>query len=92
MGNFLYNIGLSLLDIGIKRLLLGAGLGLVSYTTLKTIFDSMIEKALQSMNSGLDIALSFLGLSGLDTALSIVISAMFIRVTILSAQVHLVRT
>lgn len=92
MGNFFYNIGLSLLDIGVKRLLLGAGLGLVSYTTLKTIFDSMIEKALQSMNSGLDIALSFLGLSGLDTALSIVISAMFIRVTILSAQVHLVRT
>lgn len=92
MGNFFYNIGLSLLDIGVKRLLLGAGLGLVSYTTLKTIFDSMIEKALQSMNSGLDIALSFLGLSGLDTALSIVICAMFIRVTILSAQVHLVRT
>lgn len=91
MGNFLYNIGLSLLDIGIKRLFLGAGLGLVSYTTLKTIFDTLINNALQSMNSGLDLALSFLGLSGVDTALSIVISAMLIRVTILSAQLHIIK-
>lgn len=92
MGNFLYNIGLSLLDIGIKRALAGAGLGLAVYTGLKALFDSMIEKAISSMQGGSDIALAFLGLSGMDTALSIIISALLVRVTILSSQIHLVKS
>lgn len=91
MGNFLYNIGLSLLDIGIKRALTGAGVGLAVYTGLKTLFDKMIEKAMLSMNDGMDLVLNFFGLAGVDTALSIVISATLVRVTILSAQVHVVK-
>lgn len=92
MGNFLYQIGLSLLDIGIKRALAGAGLGLVVYKVLKTMFDKMISSGIASMQSGSDIALAFLGISGLDTALSIVISAALVRVTILSSQIHLVKS
>ena len=89
MGNFLYQIGLSLLAVGIKRILMGAGLGLFSYTALKSIFNNMIDSGIGQMQSGGDIALSFLGLSGMDTALSIVISAALIRVTIFSASLHL---
>ena len=89
MGNFLYQIGLSLFAVGIKRILMGAGLGLVSYTALSKIFDNMISNAISNMQGGSDIALSFLGLSGMDTALSIVISAALIRVTIFSASLHL---
>ena len=92
MGNLLYSIGLSLLDVGVKRLLAGAGLGLVVYSGLKTLFDTMINNAVASFQGGGDLALSFLGLSGMDTALSIVISAALVRVTILSSQLHLVKS
>ena len=91
MGNMFYQIVLSLMQVGIKRLLLGAGLGLVSYTALSNIFDNMISNAIANMQGGSDIALSFLGLSGMDTALSIVISAALVRVTIASSQLHLTK-
>jgi hypothetical protein len=92
MGNMFYQIGLALMQVGIKRLLLGAGLGLVSYKALSNIFDNMISNAIANMQGGSDIALSFLGLSGMDTALSIVISAALVRVTIASSQLHLARS
>ena len=92
MGNMFYQIVLSLMQVGIKRLLLGSGLGLVSYTALSNIFDNMISDAIANMQGGSDIALSFLGLSGMDTALSIVISAALVRVTIASSQLHLIKS
>lgn len=91
MGNFLFNIGQSLLSIGIKKALMGAGLGLASYAGLSAMLDNMITSAALQMQSGSDVALAFLGMSGMDTALSMVISAVLVRATIFGASLSLVK-
>lgn len=92
MGNFLFNIGQSLLSIGIKKALMGAGLGLASYAGLSAMLDSMITKAVTQMQGGSAVALAFLGISGMDTALSMVMSAVLVRATIFGASLSLVKT
>ena len=92
MGNFLFNIGQSLLSIGIKKALMGAGLGLASYTGLSAMLDSMITSAVVQMQGGSAVALAFLGISGMDTALSMVMSAVLVRATIFGASLSLVKT
>ena len=92
MGNFFYNIGQSLLSIGIKKALMGAGLGLASYAGLSAMLDSIITKATLEMQGGSAIALSFLGMSGMDTALSMIMSAVLVRATIFGASLSLVKT
>ena len=91
MGNFLLNIGYSLLSIGIKRALMGAGLGLASYAGLSTMLDRMITNATMQMQGGSDVALAFLGISGMDTALSMIMSAALVSVTIFGAKLSLVK-
>lgn len=92
MGNFLFNIGQSLLSIGIKKALMGAGLGLASYAGLSTMLDRMITNATMQMQGGSDVALAFLGISGMDTALSMIMSAALVSVTIFGAKLSLVKT
>ena len=92
MGNFLFNIGQSLLSIGIKKALMGAGLGLASYTGLSAMLDSMITSAVVQMQGGSAVALAFLGMSGMDTALSMVMSAVLVRATIFGAGLSLIKT
>ena len=92
MGNFLFNIGQSLLSIGIKKALLGAGLGLASYAGLSAMLDNMIMSAVVQMQGGSAVALAFLGMSGMDTALSMVMSAVLVRATIFGASLSLVKT
>ena len=65
MGNFLFNIGQSLLSIGIKKALMGAGLGLASYAGLSAMLDNMITNAVVQMQGGSAVALAFLFLSHL---------------------------
>ena len=92
MGNFLFNIGQSLLSIGIKKALMGAGLGLASYAGLSAMLDNMIMSAVVQMQGGSAVALAFLGMSGMDTALSMVMSAVLVRATIFGASLSLVKT
>lgn len=92
MGNFLFNIGQSLLSIGIKKALMGAGLGLASYTGLSAMLDSMISSSVTQMQGGDAVALAFLGISGMDTAISLVLSAVLVRATIFGASLSLVKT
>lgn len=92
MGNFLFNIGQSLLSIGIKKALMGAGLGLASYAGLSVMLDNMINNAVVQMQGGSAVALAFLGMSGMDTALSMVMSAVLVRATIFGASLSLVKT
>lgn len=92
MGNFFYNIGQSLLSVGIKKALMGAGLGAASYTGMSTMLDSMISQSVSQMQGGSDIALAMLGMSGMDTALSMVLSAVLVRATIFGASLSLVKT
>ena len=91
MGNFLLNIGQSLLSVGIKKALLGAGLGVASYAGLSSMLDSMINASVAQMQGGSAIALSFLGMSGMDTALSMVMSAVLVRATIFGATLSIVK-
>lgn len=92
MGNFLFNIGQSLLSIGIKKALMGAGLGLASYAGLSAMLDNMINNAVVQMQGGSAVALAFLGMSGMDTALSMVMSAVLVRATIFGAGLSLIKT
>ena len=92
MGNYLFNIGQSLLSIGIKKALMGAGLGLASYAGLSAMLDNMITSAVVQMQGGSAVALAFLGISGMDTALSMVMSAVLVRATIFGASLSLVKT
>lgn len=92
MGNLLFNIGQSLLSIGIKKALMGAGLGLASYAGLSAMLDNMITSAVLQMQGGSDVALAFLGMSGMDTALSMIMSAVLVRATIFGASLSLVKT
>lgn len=92
MGNFFFNIGQSLLSIGIKRALYGAGLGLASYSGLSTILDTMITNSLLEMQGADDLALAVLGMSGMDTAISMVLSAVLVRASIFGAGLSLVKT
>ena len=91
MGNFLYNIGQGLLSISIKQALAGAGLGLVSYAGLSTMLDKMINDAVAQMQGADAVALAMLGISGMDTALSMVLSAALVRATIFSTKLSLVK-
>lgn len=86
MGNFFYSIGQSLLSIGIKKALTGAGLGVASYAGLSTILDNMITNSVNQMQGADSVALAVLGMSGMDTALSMVISAVLVRATIFGAS------
>ena len=71
---------------------MGAGLGLASYAGLSAMLDSMITDAVVQMQSGSAVALAFLGMSGMDTALSMVMSAVLVRATIFGASLSLVKT
>lgn len=92
MGNFLFNLGQDLLSIGIKRGLMGAGLGVASYSGVSTMLDIMITQSFADIQGADPIALAVLGMSGMDTALSMVISAVLVRATIFGAGLSLFKT
>lgn len=91
MINLLYQMFQSLLAMGAKRVLLGAGLGLVSYATFSTVLRTIILGAAAEMQSGSAVALAYLSLSGLDVALSLVFSAVLVRSTMMGATLSLVQ-
>ena len=91
MGDLLYKVGDYLLANSIKRALTGAGLAFASYQVLDTVVSSMIDKAVANIQSASTIALSFMAISGIDTALSIVASAMIARLTIMQAHLYLTK-
>ncbi len=82
MGEMFYGILSRLTSEFVKRALLGAGLGLTSYTAMTEIMQKMIENAQSEIMSGDAYVLSFVGLTGIDEAISIVVSACVMRMTI----------
>lgn len=91
MVNLFYQMFQSLLAMGAKRVLLGAGLGVVSYTTFSTVLRSIILGAASEMNGAGSVGLAYLALSGLDVALSLVFSAILVRATMMGANLSLVQ-
>lgn len=89
--NLLYRVGESLLSVGIKKALAGAGLGLGTYAGISTLLDKMIADANAMLATGDGKILSMIGLTGIDTALSIILSACVIRATISSTSVFVTK-
>ncbi len=87
--NLLYRVGESLLSVGVKKLLAGAGLGLGTYTGISTLLDKMIYDANAMLASGDGKILSLVGLTGIDTALSIILSACAVRLMLTSSTIFL---
>ena len=69
------------LGSALKRILVGAGLAIVSSQIILSIINVYINKALSGMSFGPSSAMSFLGLSGADVAISILIGALIARGT-----------
>lgn len=88
--NLIYRVGESLLSVGIKKALAGAGLGLATYQGISSLLNKMIADANSMLATGDGRILSMIGLTGIDTALSIILSACVIRATITSSSVFLV--
>lgn len=91
LASLIYFVGQKLLDIGIKRALAGAGLGLATYASISELLDKLISDANASLATGDGKILSIIGLTGIDVALSLILSACVIRATITSSSVFLTK-
>lgn len=78
-----------LLGSALKRILIGAGLALVSSQAIQALIDTYINKALSGMSFAGSSAIMFLGLSGADVAISILIGALMARVFIEASKIGL---
>lgn len=87
--NLIYTVGNKLLEIGIKRALAGAGLGLATYAGVSEMLDKLIANANAQLSAGDGKILSMLGLTGIDVALSMILSACVIRATITATPIFL---
>lgn len=89
MGKVLYTIGVYLLGSAFKRILLGSGLALVSSQVILTLIQTYISYALSNTSFGTSSVLSFLGISGSDVAISVLIGAITARATIEASKLGL---
>lgn len=78
-----------LLGSALKRILIGAGLALLSSQAIQGLIDVYIGKALNGMNLPGSSAIMFLGLSGADVAISILIGALMARAFIEASKIGL---
>lgn len=92
MAKLLFLVGTFLLSGAIKRMLLGAGLGLISAQFILTITQRYINSSFSNMQSFGGVAVGLMGLSGLDVALSIVIGAVIARATINAMRVSIAKS
>ena len=78
-----------LLESAIKKLLLGAGLAVVSMAVIQTYFDRYLQKAINQTGSMDNWILGLIALAKLDVCMSIIIGAVVARVAISSASLSL---
>ncbi|ENX58647.1 DUF2523 domain-containing protein [Acinetobacter sp. ANC 5659] len=83
---YLFMFGAWLLSNFAKKVLLGAGVAIVSTVVIQTILTSFINKAINASNSIDHTYLGLLAISGLDQAISIVIGALITRATIVASE------
>lgn len=79
MGKLLYLVGTYLLSDALKRVLLGAGIGLVSSQIILTIVHAALDKMQNAMTGITGPAAAFLSLSGADVAMSVIAAALLTR-------------
>ena len=86
MLKYLFMLGSWLLSNFDKKVLLGAGVAIVSSAIIQTVLTSFINKAIGASSSIDHTYLGLLAISGLDQAISIVIGALIARATIVAAE------
>ncbi|WP_262010362.1 DUF2523 domain-containing protein [Acinetobacter baumannii] len=87
MGKILYTALTLLLGSALKRVLLGAGIGLFTTHVIQGFISIYIARATQNMSFGTSSALAFLGMCGGDKAIGILIGALSTYAIIKSAQI-----
>lgn len=80
------NVANVILHSGIKRLLLGAGLGLTSGAVVLVVFNYYLTKFINTFDMIDSDYIGLLGLMGVDKAVSMIVGAYVIRLTILSTR------
>ena len=70
----------------IKKLLLGAGIGLASGAIFKAVLNVFIDKMITSLGGVGSSFLQLCGLFGLDKCLSIIVGALAMRAAIMAMQ------
>lgn len=73
------------------QFLFSMGLGVLSFGTLKTLLDYIVDRIKSGFGSASHDVLIFIDLLALDYYISVLISALIIKVTIMSAQVALTK-
>lgn len=97
MGALLKKILDIVLKESVKKVLIGAGLGLGSTIIFLTLVNYYVRLLIEHLNSfGVvgqfgQIGLALLGIAGVDTALSLVIGAYIIKFTVKKTQVFLTK-
>jgi len=87
MGKILYTALTLLLGSALKRVLLGAGIGLFTTSVVQGFIAMYISRATSNMSFGPSTALAFLGMCGGDKAIGILVGALSTYAIIKSAQV-----
>ena len=72
-----------------KKVLIGAGVTIVSGAVINIILTTYINKAISASNQIDSTYLGLLSISGLDHAISIIIGALIARATLLAANLSL---
>lgn len=75
-----------------KKVLLGAGVTLITGAVINAILTAYINKALNATNQIDQTYLGLLSISGLDHAISIIIGALVARATLLAANISFTKS
>jgi hypothetical protein len=87
MLKYLFALGSWLLSSFAQKVLLGAGVAIVSSAVINTVLNSFIQKAIDASSNVDPTYLGLLSISGIDDAISIIIGALVARATIMAANV-----
>ena len=89
MPAFLFTLSSWILTNFAAKVLLGAGVAIVSSAIVNTIITTYINKAINAASSVDPTYIGLLAISGLDQAISIVIGALVARATIVASSISL---
>ena len=87
MKAILFSLTSWLLSNFAKKVLLGAGVTVVSGAVINIVLTAYINKAISATNQIDNTYLGLLSISGLDHAISIIIGALVARATLLAANI-----
>lgn len=92
MKTILFGLTSWLLSNFAKKVLLGAGVTIISGAVFNAVLSAYINKAIAASNQIDPTYLGLLSISGLDHAISIIIGALVARATLLAANLSFKKT